>query len=72
MRLLRHWNSALPEQPTHGSVDLELNPSDFSTNLLEPLILLMVFGKLVLGFLSLGLRRKALPRTRLRLESRPF
>ncbi len=46
---------------------LGLNPSDFTSNILDPIVLLMVFGTVILGFVSLGLARMQIPRPRVKV-----
>ena len=49
-----------------------VNPSDFDSNIFNPIILLMVFGTVALGFVSLGLARTPIPRRRMRLIAVAF
>ena len=50
----------------------ELNPSDFNTNIFDPVILLMIFGTALLGFVSLGFVPKPIRNTRVRVIAVAF
>jgi multidrug transporter EmrE-like cation transporter len=49
-----------------------LNPSDFKSDIVDPIILLMVFGTIALGFVSLGLTRMPVQRSRVRVVAVAF
>ncbi len=44
-----------------------VNPSDFHSNIFNPIIILMVFGTVILGLVSLSLARLQIPRVRVKV-----
>jgi hypothetical protein len=50
----------------------DLNPSDFGSNIFDPLVLLMVIGSVILGIISFGLTRIPLQRAHARAIAAVF